>query len=84
MTEWMQAETRLRGNDEPSRLHLLFIKNVGLNEGVIHECPIGKSDRELLEMTTLEGCDYQEEPCKERKKDFAKADYIGLKTSSVG
>lgn len=41
-----------------------------LGEGVSHEYPLGKSNHELLEMKTLEGCEYRE-AYKEKRKNYA-------------
>ncbi|XP_050692945.1 uncharacterized protein LOC126983856 [Eriocheir sinensis] len=84
LTQWVKGETRLRGDDQPSRLDLIFTKNVELDEGVSHECPLGKSDHELLEIKTKEGYEYRDEAYKEKRKSYAKADYVGLKTFFAG
>ena len=51
MTQWVSEETRLRGNDEPSRLDLVFTKEVILEERIKHHPPLGKSDHEVLEFS---------------------------------
>lgn len=39
MTQWVQGETKLRGDDEPSTFDLVFTKTMTLDEGVSHGCP---------------------------------------------
>lgn len=43
-------------------------------------CPSGKNDHQSLEMKTFEECECQEEAYKEKRKNYAKTDYIELKT----
>lgn len=74
----------LREDDKPSKLDIIFTKNLGLDEGVSHGCPLEENDHELLEMKILEGYEYREEAYKERRRNYAEADYVGLKTFFAG
>ena len=44
MTQWINENTRLRGNKEPSRLDLLLTKKLEVIRKVNYQCPLGKSD----------------------------------------
>lgn len=52
MTRWVQGGTRLRGDDQLSRLYLISTEKVEFAEGVSHKCPLGKSDHEQLVIKT--------------------------------
>ncbi|MPC19508.1 hypothetical protein E2C01_012423 [Portunus trituberculatus] len=48
LTQWVRHPTRGQQGDIPSRPDLVFTKGVQLRQGIEHECPLGKSDHELL------------------------------------
>lgn len=58
---------------------MIFTANVELDVEVSHECPLRKSDHELLEMKTLE-----DETQEGKRTNYAKPDYIGLKILFIG
>lgn len=46
MTQWMRSPTR--GQDVAARLDLVFTRGISLKEEIKHECPLGKSDHDVL------------------------------------
>ncbi len=42
MIQWVKENTRIRGEDEPSRLDLIFTKSMDLKD-ISYMCPLGKS-----------------------------------------
>ena len=80
MTQWVREETRLRGNDEPSRLDLVFTKGTLIKQGVKHHPPLGKSDHEVLEFDIPTGEERRnKETHKNKRRNYVKANYEGLK-----
>ena len=80
MTQWVREETRIRGNDEPSRLDLVFTKDVNLEQGIRHEPPLGRSDHEVLEFSVnMEGEERKKETHKRNRRNYAKANYEELR-----
>ena len=51
MTQWIGQNTRITGEKEASRLHLLFKKEHDIIEEVNDQCPLDKSDPVLIEFT---------------------------------
>ena len=51
LTQWIDCETRFRGSDNPSRLDLVFTSDPECIETVSYECPLGKSDHVLIEIS---------------------------------
>ena len=51
MTQWIDCEARITGRDKPSRLELLFTSAEDIIETTNYECPLGKSDRILIEIS---------------------------------
>ena len=49
MTQWVEQNTRYRGDDEPSRLDLIFTSEPEVVEDVRYKCPLGKTDHVVLE-----------------------------------
>ena len=45
MTQLIKENTRLRGNEEPSRLHLLLTKELEVIRKVNYQCPLGESNQ---------------------------------------
>ena len=65
MTQWITEATRYRGEDEPSRLDLVFSKEPEVIETVRYKTPLGKSDHILLEYEVI--TDKMEEKREEHK-----------------
>ena len=55
LTQWVEENTRFRGNEVPSRLDLIFTKEPDIIEKMIYKSPIGKSDHVLIEYILREG-----------------------------
>ncbi len=49
MTQWIPDHMRFSGQDEPSRLDLVFTKEVNVIENIEHYLPIGKSDHIVIQ-----------------------------------
>ena len=80
LTQWVREDTRIRGNDEPSRLDLVFTKDINLEQSIRHEPPLGKSDHEVLEFSVIvEEEDRRKETHKRNRQNYAKANYEGLR-----
>ena len=80
LTQWVKEETRYRGSDVPARLDLIFTKGRGISGGVEHNCPLGKSDHEVLEVEIdkeheTETAEYKH---KEKRRNYARANYKEL------
>ena len=50
MVQRVKENTRLRGDDEPARLDLIFTKDIEICDDIIYKCPLGKSDHMIMEM----------------------------------
>ena len=80
MTQWVRYPTRGRQGDAPSRLDLIFTKGVNLVNEVQHECPLGKSDHELLTFGVKVGFSKENEVgYKEECLNYAKGRYNDLR-----
>lgn len=55
MTQWVTEKTRYRGEDEPSRLDLVFTKEVDVIGDILYRSPLGRSDHVLIEMVIIDG-----------------------------
>ncbi len=55
MTQWIGENTRFGGNEEASRLDLVFTKEMDIIDGIIYQCPLGKSDHLLIEFSIGSG-----------------------------
>ena len=42
MIQWIEENARFRGNEEPSRLDLLLIKELEVIRKVNYQCPLGE------------------------------------------
>ncbi len=49
MTQWVDCDTRFSEIDKPSRLDLVFTKDVEIIETIHYDSPLGKSDHVLME-----------------------------------
>ena len=80
LTQHIKEHTRVRGEDEPSRLDLTFTKDPNDVQNLKYLCPIGKSDHLVIEMEFLVCCssDYKEEH-KEHRYNYSKADFESLR-----
>ena len=78
MTQWVRHPTRGRQGDTPSRLDLIFTKGIDLEREVEHECPLGKSDHELLKFQ-LPTYSQDKEEHKEKCLNYAKGRYDDLR-----
>ena len=52
LKQWVSENTRYRGDDEPTRLDLVFSKEPQEMK-VDYQSPVGKSDHVLLELETV-------------------------------
>ncbi|MPC66211.1 hypothetical protein E2C01_060357 [Portunus trituberculatus] len=74
LTHWVRHPTRGRQGDTPSRLDLIFTKRVQVGQGIEHECPLGKSDHELLKFCLDVGLRVKnEDGYKEEHLNYARA-----------
>ena len=55
LDQWVEDFTRLRGEDEPSMLDLVFTKKAELQPIIKYLSPMGKSDHVLMEVEIQEG-----------------------------
>ena len=80
MTQWVRAPTRCRGQDVATRLDLVFTKGIYLKDEIEHECPLGKSDHDVLRFTLdMELDTVKNEEYKEGRLNYAKANYNHLR-----
>ena len=80
MMQWVTEKTRYRGEDEPSRLDLVFTKGTDLAKEIIYKCPIGKSSHVILEIVTRgDNAREKDESHKRRRRNYAKANFNELK-----
>ena len=79
LTQWIDCDTRFRGRDTPSRLDLLFTSDEEAIERVICECPLGRSDHILMEVTLKINIEVGNEEYKLERYRYNKADFEGLR-----
>ena len=79
MKQWVQENTRYRGDNEPSRLDLVFSKGLELTKDIDYICPLGKSDHVVLEMEIETDTKRRNEEHKKIRRNFRKANIEGLK-----
>ena len=80
MIQWVTENTRFRREDKPSRLDLLFTKGIKLEKDINYKCPFGRSDHVVLEIEIKGDIeDKQEESCKKKRKNYAKANDTAIK-----
>ena len=76
----MEDFTRLRGEDEPSMLDLVFTKKTELQPIIKYLCPVGKSDRVLIEVELQEGTLARRgDNYKSGRLNYARANFEGLR-----
>ena len=80
MTQWVTEKTRYRGDDEPSRLDLVFSKEVDVIKDISYISPLGKSDHVLIEMEIENTGSYERiEMHRKMKVNYGKADVGNLR-----
>ena len=79
LDQWVNEYTRLRGEEEPTMLDLIFTKKPEPRPVITHLSPMGKSDHVILE---IEMENWKEKECKEEHKkgrlNHAKSNFDGL------
>ena len=79
LKQWVSENTRYRGDDEPTRLDLVFSKEPQEMK-VDYQSPVGKSDHVLLELETVNNMvEERGEPHKANRLNYAKTNFEGLK-----
>ena len=81
LTQHVRENTRIRGNDEPSRLDLVFTRGDGSIRNIEHLSPVGKSDHMVLEWDLVvdQEVEEEDEKHKEERYNFNKANFAELK-----
>lgn len=75
-----RKKTRFRGEDEPSRLDLVFTGEADVIGDVTYTSPLGKSDHVLIELDILEGgVDGKDEELRENRLNYERADFRNLR-----
>ena len=80
LTQIIKEKTRIRGEDEPSRLDLVFTKDPNDIKNVAYRCPLGKSDHLVIEME-VSGISEGErnEKHRECRYNYKKTNFISLR-----
>ena len=80
MIQRVSENTRFRGEDKPSRLDLVFTKEVELIKDINYVCPIGKSDHVILEMMVKGAYEkVRDETHWNKRRNYAKANFPELR-----
>ena len=81
LTQHVRDNTRIRGDDEPSRLDLVFTRERDIVRNMGHHPPLGKSDHMVLEWDlVVEGIEEEEvEQHREVRYNFSKANFADLR-----
>ena len=80
MTQWVMENTRYSGQDEPSRLDLVFTKEVNVIENMQYLVPLGKSDHVVIKFEIREGIKtVMNENHKVGRYNYGKANYAELR-----
>ena len=74
ITQHVKEMTRIRGNDTPSRLDLVFTKDPREIGDIKYRCPLGKSDHVVMEFE-VEGKKTRQESHRKGRFNFRKADF---------
>ena len=81
LTQWVRHPTRGRQRDALSRLDLIFTKGIQLRQEVEHECPLGRSDHELLKFLLDKNFGVEsEEEYKEERLNYNRARYNDMRS----
>ena len=81
LTQHVKENTRMRGEDEPTRLDLVFTREKEDVKDLKHLPPLGKSDHMILEwdMVIDQDAEDENEQHKEERYNFSKANYAELR-----
>ncbi|MPC50209.1 LINE-1 reverse transcriptase [Portunus trituberculatus] len=80
LTQWVRHPIKGRQGDTLSRLDLIFTKGVQIRQGIEYECPLGKSDHELLKFCLDVGLRVENgDGYKEELLNYARARYNDLR-----
>ena len=80
MTQWVQEETRYKGDNIPARLDLILTKEPDIIAEIQHSYPLGKSDHVVIEFIALEEREEQrEESYKRGWYNYRKANFGSLR-----
>ncbi|MPC93166.1 hypothetical protein E2C01_088288 [Portunus trituberculatus] len=80
LTQWVRHPTSGRQEDTPLRLDLIFTKGGQLSQEIEYECPLGKSDHELLKFCLDVGLSVENgDGYKEEHLNYARARYNDLR-----
>ena len=80
MTQWVRSPTRCRGQDVAARLDLVFTKGISLKGELGHECPLGKSDHDVLRFKLDAEMNMEKsEEYREGKLNYVKANYSHIR-----
>ena len=80
--QWVTNYTKYRGEDKPSRLDLLFTKEINLKNYINYECPF-RSDHVVLEIEITGDIEDKQEESYKKKKNYAKANFTPMKEFSM-
>ena len=79
MIQRVTENTRFRGEDKPSRLDLVFTKEVELTRDISYMCPLGKSDHVILELKIMGPFEKErDESHWNMRRNYAKANFPEL------
>ncbi len=79
MTQWFDCDTRFSGSDKPSRLDLMFTKDMDIIETIHYDSPQGKSDHVLMEFELKNENVITDENYKVKRFKYSKADFEKLR-----
>ena len=80
MTQWIGENTRFKGDEEASRLDLLFTKELDIIDEVKYQCPLGKSDHLLIEFELSSSIiGNRSENYKSGRYNYRKGDFVNLR-----
>ncbi len=78
MTQCVDGDTRFSGRDKPSRLDLVFTKDMEITETMHYHSPLGKSDHVLMEFNLKNENVIIDENYKVRRFEYSKDDFEKL------
>ena len=80
MTQWVGEHTRFRGEDEPSRLDLIFTGEPEILNDIKCRCPLGRSDHVVIECELRkEKVMRRNEVYKEGRNNYGKTNFVELR-----
>ena len=77
LTQHVQDPTRVRGEDTPNLLDLIFTNEKNMIDSIEHQSPLGKSDHSVL--TFQFNCYTELTKHRGTRKNFVRADYENIK-----